>query len=530
MVGTVHHCRSPLTNHIVKHVPGECRSGKVFAAHAGEANDAHEEEQATLQSASVEPSGRSPLHTGVPVFMPVSLRCRPIRRLILFALAITSACAPQVRSPRDAPRSEGRSVFRRNAELLDPKAAYRQAGLIVQGPPLPFVGAVRYFAGRTPDSTLLLLSLSLANRSLTFTAEGKGQRALYAVLLELKQGDSTVVRTQTRDTIRVGSFKETTRPDESVVFQHFLSVPPGSYTLSIVVRDESGTNASAQDVRITVPQFHEQTLSSPVAIYEATPRTDLDSLPHLIANPRATVTFGRDSLAPVYLEGYDLPAGRYVAVSIFDDERHLVLRDTVLMLRHGALSSAVLNFPVADIGVGRLSMAASIGGAPDTVVTPLLVSFGEEIGIMSFDELLSYLRYYAAPQRLDALRRPTGERRAEAWATFWKETDPVPATPEHEGLREYFTRIQTANERFNEEGGPGWLTDRGKVYITLGEPDQVLDQSGPGVSARGRVQVWDYTKHHVQLVFVDQTGFGRWRLTPASESDFEQLAQRERIQ
>jgi GWxTD domain-containing protein len=168
-------------------------------------------------------------------------------------------------------------------------------------------------------------------------------------------------------------------------------------------------------------------------------------------------------------------------------------------------------------------------GSPDTVREPLFVTFGEELGIATFDELLNYLRYFATPERLQALRDAPPEQRAAAWAAFWKESDPTPSTPEHEGLRDYFERLQTANQRFGEEGTPGWLTDRGKVFATLGEPDQILEQGGPGVTTRGRAQIWVYTQHHVQLVFIDQTGFGRWRLTPSSESDFQQLARRERV-
>src|SRR2546422_1605729 len=46
---------------------------------------------------------------------------------------------------------------------------------------------------------------------------------------------------------------------------------------------------------------------------------------------------------------------------------------------------------------------------------------------------------------------------------------------ENEALEAYFRRIQIANQRFRESGDPGWLTDRGEVFITLGDPDDVFD-------------------------------------------------------
>ncbi|MBX9929733.1 MAG: GWxTD domain-containing protein, partial [Gemmatimonadaceae bacterium] len=73
---------------------------------------------------------------------------------------------------------------------------------------------------------------------------------------------------------------------------------------------------------------------------------------------------------------------------------------------------------------------------------------------------------------------------------------------------------------------PGWLTDRGKVFMVLGEPDQIYDQQGNDFAQRGRTQLWEYRNANVQLQFFDQTGFGRWRLTQQSEAQFDQVWRR----
>ena len=74
--------------------------------------------------------------------------------------------------------------------------------------------------------------------------------------------------------------------------------------------------------------------------------------------------------------------------------------------------------------------------------------------------------------------------------------------------------------RFREEATPGWRSDRGRVFVTLGEPDQLLEPQVTDFS-RGRQQLWDYRALNMQLVFYDQTGTGRWRLTQSSEVRFE---------
>ena len=58
---------------------------------------------------------------------------------------------------------------------------------------------------------------------------------------------------------------------------------------------------------------------------------------------------------------------------------------------------------------------------------------------------------------------------------FWDARDPTPGTPRNEYKEEHYKRIEYANAKFEEGTGPGWKTDRGRIYIQLGPPGQILD-------------------------------------------------------
>lgn len=73
------------------------------------------------------------------------------------------------------------------------------------------------------------------------------------------------------------------------------------------------------------------------------------------------------------------------------------------------------------------------------------------------------------------------------------------------------------------------MTDRGRVLLGLGRPDQVFEQVARTLADRGRMQIWEYRTLNMAVNFVDQTGFGRWRLTTASEAEF-MTAWRRRVQ
>jgi GWxTD domain-containing protein len=140
--------------------------------------------------------------------------------------------------------------------------------------------------------------------------------------------------------------------------------------------------------------------------------------------------------------------------------------------------------------------------------------------------MVQYLRFFISPARMQALRDTAADVRAAAWAAFLRETDTSPATPENEALRDYLRRVQTANAQYREEDVPGWLTDRGKVYSAFGEPTQIGEPTGGDATGRGLTVAWEYREPRLQIVFVDQTGVGQWKMTPASQVEFDAALKR----
>ena len=218
-------------------------------------------------------------------------------------------------------------------------------------------------------------------------------------------------------------------------------------------------------------------------------------------------------------------------IAIRDDKGNALWQDTVRLPHRGDLASTVVRIPVAGLGVGVVQAAVWRTGQADTVTQPVLISFGDDLPVASFDEMINYLRFFASSSRLSTLKTGTPQQRATAWATFLRETDPISITPQNEALRDYFQRIRIANERYRDDGSAGWTTDRGMTYVALGEPDQILDnnnqsQADVAIGQRGRLQAWDYTAERVRLIFQDQSGFGRWRFYGSGASDFQSALQR----
>jgi GWxTD domain-containing protein len=132
-------------------------------------------------------------------------------------------------------------------------------------------------------------------------------------------------------------------------------------------------------------------------------------------------------------------------------------------------------------------------------------------------------------------RLSTDDEREEFIEQFWLRRDPTPDTEENEYKEEHYRRIAYANERF-ASGIPGWKTDRGRIYIMYGPPDEIEDHSSGGSYDRpieeggGNTSTFpfvDWTYRYIEGVgtnikieFVDTTMSGEFRMTmDPSEKD-----------
>src|SRR5438876_6164931 len=77
-------------------------------------------------------------------------------------------------------------------------------------------------------------------------------------------------------------------------------------------------------------------------------------------------------------------------------------------------------------------------------------------------------------ERDEFLRLPTDESRDKFIEHFWEIRNPNPGSPTNSYKDEIYRRIAYANQWYGHSNGEeGWRTDRGRVYITLGAPQQV---------------------------------------------------------
>jgi GWxTD domain-containing protein len=410
--------------------------------------------------------------------------------------------------------------------LFDAATTYRNMGLLVGRGTLPFVADVRYVAGPRPDTVFAIVAVSLTNQGLDFQREGAEFVADYRVESTFTPEGGAPIMAAREERVRVRTFQETLRSDESVIFQQIVRVPPQRYTVSLQIRDGHGPRIGRAERVDTVARFATPSLSRPIAAYDIEARDSVGALPRLLVNPKATLPYGGDTLR-FYLEAYGVSAGTRLAAQIMDQGGSTLWRDTVAVRSAKGVPYAQVAFPPTLLSVGQAMLEVKGVGVDIVSRAPMLVSFSGQWVITNLDDMVYLLRFFQHQDALEKLRRTPAAARDSAWREFWRATDPTPITPQNEALDQYFQRLQAANQRFRDESEQGWLTDRGEVFITLGDPDDVLDMSS-GMDRSGvRTIRWTYNELRLTLFFLDQ-GFGRFQLTPTSRAEYQRVLARVR--
>jgi len=139
------------------------------------------------------------------------------------------------------------------------------------------------------------------------------------------------------------------------------------------------------------------------------------------------------------------------------------------------------------------------------------------IDLNNLDEAISQLQYIAKDDEWDFIKDgKTDAEKKKRLIEFWNSKDPSPSTKKNEVLIEYYKRINYADKHFSTPYTKGWKTDMGMVYIIFGLPSNI--ERHPYEMDSKPYEIWDYYDINRQFIFVDESGFGDYRLiTPIWE-------------
>jgi len=137
------------------------------------------------------------------------------------------------------------------------------------------------------------------------------------------------------------------------------------------------------------------------------------------------------------------------------------------------------------------------------------------------------VHYIISPEEKEVFKKlPNEVERGKFIENFWRIRDPNPATPKNEFKIEYYKRIALANKFLGSSAIPGWRTDRGRIYILLGPPNEIHQDFSPAGSfltsshvSNAAREVWNYMglpgkklPYTLEFTFEDRWGTGDYVL------------------
>lgn len=129
------------------------------------------------------------------------------------------------------------------------------------------------------------------------------------------------------------------------------------------------------------------------------------------------------------------------------------------------------------------------------------------------DEMFLSAQYIAAGNEIDKYKKLTSvEAKREFFFQFWKMRDSDLSTPENEFKNEFLERVKHVENKYKSFNKRGVKTDRGRVYVTYGEPDEI--ELHPNDYDKKPYEIWYYNSIEGGVIFIfgDVAGYGDYEL------------------
>jgi len=363
---------------------------------------------------------------------------------------------------------------------------------------------------------MLEVYVGICNHALQFVKSKDGYKASADVLIVVHDDDNCQVTGDTnRIRLKAPSYDKTESIDSCATRALRFVTEPGDFKMAIRVTDRDTNVGSVLNTEIEVPDLSEgPAISDIVFLYEEPGRKDRrwpgyrPSIRRVYKETHVFVT--------LYYELYniELSDSLQVIYEVIENESDKVFVSYPVPVR-GPATAHMEKIPVDSLSNGRYLLRVSVSDPEGETV----VSRAEEFEVSTdtfylgkdLEDAVALLHYIADRSFAERLVEAPRDERRMLWEDFWREKDPTPTTPRNEFYEEHLKRFKYADRTFRTSMSEGWRTDRGRIHIMYGPPDEIESQ-GMEVD-RDPTEIWYYTSSGRVFVFIDHTGFGDYILS-----------------
>ncbi len=346
-----------------------------------------------------------------------------------------------------------------------------------------------------------------------------GGFSITAVLTDIK-GDLIKEITWDRK-IELLDFERTINPNVYDLSSRPLAVEPGEAMLEVVFEDKESARKYRGTKRIVIKRYSADSLG----------------ISDIMLVAKVEETGGKRQIIPQIDPNMSIDnQGFYIYHDVYSpvDSRQVrmqyrIKRQSKVVSEQSKLYSLkrgqnpfVTNIGNQQFHVGGYTIEAVVANPDDTTagtalartekpfVLEWVTTGGATVKIQNLDDAVAQLTYFAKSDEIREINdAPDETEKRKRFEDFWERHNPTPGSPVNTAMIEYYNRVAYANDHFNHFQA-GWKSDRGMVFILYGPPTNI--ESHPMESETRPYEVWEYYDIAKRFYFVDNTGFGDYRL------------------
>jgi len=371
------------------------------------------------------------------------------------------------------------------------------------------------YKSELPGKTRIDVFVQVPYSNISFIKRDDGFHGGFSVTLTfMDEGKNNIIFERNwRERVSTEEFSQTLSRTNFFITYKSYDLAPGKYILKCIVEDTDSRRVATREFPLNVREISPSAGLSDLIIISEIVKDAAGE--RIIPNVSATVTNKNNSLS-FYFDIYSDKQQEIVLEYVLNDlkkdvslkqEDPRTIKPGVNTITHTINN---INFSVGDfilkvilkdldrkeITSAEKHISSKIAGIPSSIV--------------DLDKAISQMLYIASPEELDYIKDAKEyEERMSRFVSFWEKKKPNQKDDDNPILYEYYRRVEYANKNFKGLGD-GWRSDMGMIFITFGPPSSV--ERHPLDMNSKPYEIWDYNEHNRSFVFLDQTGFGDYRL------------------
>lgn len=379
------------------------------------------------------------------------------------------------------------------------------------------------FASAELGKTRLDVFVQVPYSEIQFVKTTSGFESKYNLTVSVFDEDkeNLLVEKSWSEKIATKEFDQTTSKTNYNLSLRSFNLEAGKYLMRTSFEDVDSRKEYAVENLITVRKMEQEFAMSDMMLISK--QTAVEGSSKIIPNVSRNVAAKKDGI-PFFFEIYsNISREIKIEYSILDNGKNKVYTEEISKQIDSGRTQIFQNIKDVDLGLGNYILTADVKDDKNDLAVSTIKNFvsrwmGVPSSIKDLDKAVAQMVYIATSSEIDEINdAKSKEEKIQKYLAYWKKKDPDPQSEDNPVFDEYYRRVVFADENFSHYI-EGWRTDRGMVFIILGAPNNI--DRHPFEYDSKPYEVWEYYELNKSFVFLDETGFGDYRLITPLYGDF----------